>query len=70
MAEVKPGCKVEIILNCYDENGQMISSSDTDWYGFDRQMANDASRALVTAVVRTTEEWDRMRAQEAATGRK
>ena len=57
----KEGCTVEVVVNCYDENGNHISQTDTDWYGFDREMMNYAARDLIARVARATEDWENAR---------
>ena len=55
----KPGCRVEVICNCYDENGQIISDLPSgSWYGFDRPAANGLALDLTYRIAEMIEKYN------------
>ena len=57
----KPGCILEVILNCYDEKGELISQTDSDWYSLERQMLNAGARDILDRIKQATMDWEQMR---------
>ena len=46
----RPGFVVGIQLVVTDEKGEKISDTDTEWYGFDRNMANQVAMDMLGAI--------------------
>lgn len=65
--ETKTGCRLELIMNCYDEKGELISDIPKgSWFGNTRDELNGMSRSLTRAVVDVTEVWDKTRSEAKA----
>jgi len=55
-----PGkCRVELILNVYGEDGELISDIPKgSWYNMDREMANAAAVTLTDGVNGVVKAWN------------
>lgn len=58
MSNEKQGYAVEVVVNCYNEKGEKISSTDSDWFGFSRAVANAATMSLLDGVKATVKGWE------------
>ena len=61
MPENKAGCRVELELNCHDENGVRISDiPQGSWFGMDRYTANCLANDIVEAVLGVSRKYNEL----------
>ena len=62
-------CRLEVILNCYDETGELVSDIPKgSWFDLSREEMNACARGLTIAVTAETERWEQVRAEQQGKG--